>query len=137
MPNGHGQRDHAEVVPAAHGCAVLVSAAACGMVLVVLLLVVVILLFIAPAVGRSLEDTGSTTPELTAFILSIPSWLTLLAAGLIAAFAIAKELAISHGLANFIINLLLLLLVTGFGVVAVIALTLPYVVDGSPPAPLP
>lgn len=125
--------DSTEVVPAARGCAVLISAAACGMVLVMTLIVGIVLLFIAPAVGHSLEATDIPAPGLTAWVLGIPWWLTILAALAVVIFAAAKELAISHSLANFIINLLLLLLIAGFGTVAVVALTLPYVVNPATP----
>jgi len=125
--------DHEEVVPAARGCAVLVSAAACGMVILAVLVTVVVQLFVAPAVGRSLAESESSAPGLTRFVLSIPWWVTLGVAVVIAAFVVLKELAISHALANFIINVLLLLLVAGYAITTIVGLTLPYVVGGSSP----
>jgi len=127
--------DHEEVVPAARGCAVLVSAAACGMVILALLVLVVVQLFVAPAVADSLTQRQADVPGLTAFVLSVPWWVTLPAALVIGLFVVLKELAISHALANFIINVLLLLLVAGCAVTAIVALTLPYVVNGNGATP--
>jgi len=127
MPNGNGKREHAEVVPAAQGCAVLVSAAACGMVLLMTLVLGIVLLFVNPAVALSLEERGTAVTGLTEFVLGIPWWVTLLVGLAVAGFAVLKELAISHALANFLINGLLLLLLLGFGVMVAIALIGPYV----------
>ncbi|NBC11722.1 MAG: hypothetical protein GVY24_08355 [Planctomycetes bacterium] len=127
MPNGNGKREHAEVVPAARGCAVLVSAAACGMVLLMTLVLGIVLLFVNPAVRSSLEAREADLAGLTAFVLGIPWWVTLLVGIAVAGFAVLKELAISHALANFLINGLLLLLLLGFGVMVAIALIGPYV----------
>ncbi len=119
--------DHQEVVPAARGCAVLVSAAACGMVLLMVLVLGVVQLIVAPRVAMSLESRDAELSGLTTFILGIPWWLALLIGVLIAGFAIIKELAISHALANFIINVLILALLLGYGVVAAVGLISPYI----------
>ncbi len=119
--------DHQEVVPAARGCAVLISAAACGMVLLTTLVLGVVQLIIAPRVEASLESRNASAPGLTDFIFSIPWWLAVVIGLVVAGFAVIKELAISHALANFIINVLILTLLLGYGVVAAVGLISPYI----------
>lgn len=127
MPFPEDTTEHKEVFPAAQGCATLVSAATCGMVLLMVLVVGMVLLFVAPAVAGHLAERDGELPGLTVFILGAPWWATLLIGLVLASFAVVKELAISHALANFLINGLLLLLLLGFGVLTLIGLILPYV----------